>query len=783
MVKVANKEIQHKTSQVKVKGSVHRSRAKQPSANLDSIKKHWRYVSDENNIIIINRAESSTDKPKLTHIDLSKRFVIAPNVEYKDGELPKLVPLTTYPHLCDVLRAYTIELTNKHGNAKNTASALIVRNIYNAIRFIHFISARGKYYLEDVTRTDLDAFLESAHSGWYSILNMNEKYNTLIASAKNDINITKSITTKAGNVLTISNDAIREYFGFDVRTLPKPKKSYDLFIKQTGSNKDKTNRGFTSDKEIQISESAVESILTTVNGLRELPDDVDRLSFLPFHDVPGIAKNVSLKSEGRTENISLDDTVKILDTSLKWMYDYSPFLFDILDKLKEKSIELNKRDNLTFSYRTESLGIFFRTLWSASPLKDMLTELNVDALNTSKKHGVTSFKQLILTLQTSCFIAVAINNARRRNEIIGENKKYGLYYGCINTQKNDVLSYSKIDIYIEKTVQEYCQFWTNDLTVDAVKILEKLYLSYLPEKNSFEQIKERSIKSSRNIKLFQIKNITPDAFNNDYSPYVYSDHCKLFFKMANVNKKVLEGKAHPFRRIFSLIYHYRFKNQKLHALSHHLRHTDYEMTRVYITDPEMRSSAERIEKLYKLSFRENEVMDSINSQVQHELAIDLVSDVLNGDAAGGFTKRIKRLHNLLLNRTKAVKENKRYKQLDRKEQTEILTDSIERHNNNPNSRLHGVCWAENKHKGACRNDTTNELERHNTTPELCATCAYHQYTEEYIENLEDDYNSLLKITNDYSKPQAQRLGAKKASDNLKALIELEKQLIEKAESV
>lgn len=773
-------KISHKAVHDEVLNPEIREIVKMPLENLDTVQRNWRYVSDDNNIIVINRAESSSDKPKLTYIDLSQRYIVSPKNNDTEAALPKLSPLTSFPHLCESICAYAIKLTDQHGAAKHTASALIVKNIYNAIRFMYFISARGKYHLANITRIDLDAFLESSHSGWNSILNLNEKYNNLIMKVENNNILIENLVNITGNDLCISDNAIRNVFGFDIMTIKKPKSIYDFFIKKTGANEDKKNRGYTSEEDLHKSPISIESILATVNGLRELPNKVDRLSFMPFHDIAGTAKTVSLKSEGRTENISLEDTVRILNTSLKWMYDYSPFIFELLDKLKVKAIELNKQDHLTYTYRTESLGKYFRTLWNVSPLKELLIDLEVGALNVNKRKSSTSFKELLLTMQTSCFIVIAINNARRRNEIIGENKKYGLYYGCVKSHSDNILQHSSIDIYIEKTVEEYCTFWTNDLTVDAVELLEKLHLAFLPFGDTVEL---SSSSPARSIKLFQIKNINPDAFNNKFTPYVYSDHSKLFFKLSGVSKQALEGKSHPFRRIFSLIYHYRFKNQKIHSLSLHLRHDDYDMTRVYITDPAMRASAESIERLYKESTKENESMDSIDGQVRHEFSIELVADILNGDAAGGYTKRIRRLHNLLLNRTKNVNGSNKYKSLSREEQTNILVDSIERHDNKPNSRVHGVCWANNKNKGACQNKSTHKLDKHNATPELCVTCAYHQFSDEYLSNLEDDYITLFDSTKNYDIPKSQRLAAEKAASNLKKLIDIERNMIEKAVSV
>src|SRR3546814_15108988 len=87
------------------------------------------------------------------------------------------------------------------------------------------------------------------------------------------------------------------------------------------------------------------------------------------------------------------------------------------------------------------------------------------------------------------------------------------------------------------------------------------------------------------------------------------------------------------RRLFALIYMYRWDHPVLQALSEHLCHVDIESTRLYVTDDEMRKEAERIEALYRVrtdGFPEEEI-----GEARRPYQDDQLRAMLSSTASGG----------------------------------------------------------------------------------------------------------------------------------------------------
>ena len=760
---------------------------------------HWR-VTVNQNVITVNSAIDKSSKPRLSIIDLDLYGLIPPGTTYRSGVYYKCVPISEFPHY----RAVVIELINnlarKHEQYFKGSGR---RSVTNVLRWLHFFSMRGKYRLRDVTSSDIEYAINNLERGFFSLLDIDGKCKGIIhhlrgASADN---ISHGITLKSTVLpaLQIAKGFTSTLLAFPWEGSKSPlPQSYRNGLRDLYCAQHPDMNGATPPKgpePVAASKDSLIQFFIALNHLNHFIGNTDRIPFLPVYDVNRTAAQLATrKTDERTPNVSLEDAIKMLETATTWIYDFGPTIVRLatdyrlaLERRWTHLKEVGARSANDSSNEQDLILILINECDKARadgkfPDVEICTANNRPRGDQRKTAGMYKFRDIVDTLMTACFVVIALCNARRKNEVSGEHNEYGLYYGCVE-KVDAVLSYATIEFYIEKTLQEYRTFSTNQLTVDAVSLLEDLYWVFEPFGNNRQRPSRVKAEEERKRKLFTFCRLTKYSLrpeSHKRHPFLFGVHSALFFELANVEAQKLATRTHIFRRLFSLIYLYRFKDARLEALSQHLCHLDYASTMVYVTDPETRGEAESIERLYRLCKTENAHTEEEMEAVRLIFSRETIKEMIEGNTAGGMANRVRKLHRRMLKSVKPVRGKSRYSHLTDQEKITFLVDVYKTHQQIPEPRKHGLCWADIHHNGQCRDKETGKLAREYATPKKCSACAYHSFSSEFIANLEADLAALIEDGKNFYLPTAQRLGAKKAASNLRALINLEYAMLEES---
>ena len=203
-----------------------------------------------------------------------------------------------------------------------------------------------------------------------------------------------------------------------------------------------------------------------------------------------------------------------------------------------------------------------RNEWRAAQVRDRLSKvgLEVDLTDKSQTYNEEELTHdnLIRLTAAACFVVIAALTARRRGEIAD------LGVGC-TYQDSDGAHWMRV--YIEKTTQEYDQIPIPVAVHQAVRCMEAI-------SNKARKINRNdSIWQFRSVFLKRTVQLRPYQQLNKLAEHLHTDVDTSW-----------HFTAHQLRRLFAMLYFWRYEKGDVAALSHHLRHFDLEMTRRYVTE-------------------------------------------------------------------------------------------------------------------------------------------------------------------------------------------------------
>ena len=748
-----------------------KSKAKQSDylsiVNVDSIfkrvSKHPRYKSDwASDSITVDVARDGEKASRFINYDLSDIWLPS---NHPVGPFTKSVCITEFPYWISVIKLAVNELLHLRPTKPDYAAR---RMITLCTRLFGWCVQGGIYEMAALTKNDYKKLLkEIAQGGWYNALNVENRLFHLTLTASNNKELLSSlISDKVSKNLNAK--LISKLTGIQLSQARLPSYLYQDFFSFSGIP-EKRVRGSTEYDKPPTS-GVILDFMSSVNLLYRLPSGIDKPGFLPYQAINNLAKNVTKSNaEGRTINLRMEDAVKLLDTAIKYVYDYAPGILALGDIIRgwfsthsKNHINLHHVSMLASAY--EKLALTYKlpqvTITSISQRKN----------GKSKRHNETDeelcFLDLVHTLQTACMTLIGINHGRRKNEILGEgHKPYGIYYGCVTTVMEGI-KHNKLDIYIEKTVKDYVQFWCNDLVSDSVSVLENLHDLFRPL-DADKQTGQFEV--TRSEKLFRFKPFTRNSLNSDkWNSFIYHNHSNLFLEQSGVDRNCLDHKTHVFRRFFSIIYYYRYDNPLLISLMHHLQHRGPVMTRKYITDPTKRSHADSIAVLYN---KEIEQQEEVSAEVADEYLRDKVCEIIHGrPTGGGMSKVVYGLYAHLLRRVE-------FRISTEESQLTDLCSNLHQNGYKPEPLLHGVCMI----TPACKQETAScysngSIHKDKASLKVCMPCPYSFDNQNYLDNMKHESVELNKNVLNFSITMAERLAYEEAASNLEKLIELEESI-------
>lgn len=738
--------------------------------------KSEKYLSEWDNNVVVLRVSANKNSNKTMRINLDEIWV---NCEGGLSIFQGIVPLTTFPNLANTVKAFLNDCVNTFGNSTKAVSE-IHQNLNNLIRFIIWMFRRkGVYQLARLTRPDFEDFAADFRSnhGWAGVLGYEEALADLVKQLKNDeldpaMLLSPMLTIqRCIKGVQFKEGAIEKLTGLPITRTEVSQRFREKVAQITG-------REFICQARSQdgVSMMSAYSVFKALNRLYRLPETFDCPRIKPVPNALALAKkNATVRHQERTKNLRLEDAIALFDESARWIYDYAPHILPLLNKYREK---LEHYSHLSDHWaprklsEDEELDQLVTKALQTSPLPFRRIVANA----RTPGHDDTncpSIDELVQHTMTACFIMIATNHGRRLNEIIGVNQlPYGLYFGCIKEQAGSPVRH--IDIYIEKTVKDWCSFYVNQLVIDAVKLLEEISQVFRPLFTPRKTYQDNVI-AARHDKLFVWRYLTPLGFENAPFSYFFKAASTKFYRRAGVTDLELDHRAHPFRRFFALLYFYRYDNPKLLALQHHLRHLDPGMTVVYLSDPPVRREADRIEVLYRKRVDEHtkEEMALLND-VRSEMFHDTVYEILSGKRHGGhWPKTVTGLYRILANRGTFDGKSLR-------EQAELTAKGLEKRGygripfenggcNNGDNRL-------TRKISACHSEDDDFCHLEEAGPAKCLQCVHHDSGETNIHFMEAERRRLRDQTLDYELPVYVRKAAEQELSLLNKVIASEKKL-------
>lgn len=721
----------------------------EPFNHYHEIQKHPRYISEFKDEVIIIDISLNINESRTSEIDLG----IAKISSYEGiNPLKRVFNLNEFDGFKEAIKLSLNQFLFKSQNNGNQLHKNIVCFYNNLLRFYTWLAQQGIYQLSQVSQKTMHEFLLGikCKGGWIGILSTEGSFKRLLASGE----LKKAVRINGKN-LSLNLADINLMIGYPIHYQWVHKDIYVELFKEFGINKDVTQ----TYSNLNLSDRTIRGILENINLLSYLPDSFDRLQFIPFPSPSQLAKT-STVVDNRTKNIPIEDAVKLLKVSLEWIYGYAPILIDLYRKLINEERMLKNNETLSQQSISKLLRIFYSN--EIDEIK-VNSKYNFDFLSGSIKvnSSSSSFNQCIWTLMTACAVIVSINHGRRKNEVLGQyDLPFGLYVGCVEKASNLIDDVYKINIYIEKTYKDWKVFPANRLVYDVVKVLEEID-SICPEGKTILENKGR--------KLFQYRPPTSNRENPKTYSYEWKFINKPLFMQAGINN--IDHKYHPFRRLFGLLFMYRYEHPDIRALSQQYSHLDVSMTMIYVTDPVNREEGNRIERMYLL---EKQNVDDSLEEIKAEYFEEAALRILEGSVTGsGFTKHLLRVYRVLQKRVDFT--------IDIHEQVKSLHNLFKQKGYSPEPFPHGTCFAGNpvggRRRAKCFEE--NKLNKEKASLHFCNGCTYRHTTENHLNYYKEEL-ALAKLTVDNQNyPKTMRRAAQEQFDILVKIIDLEKSMKEK----
>jgi hypothetical protein len=486
------------------------------------------------------------------------------------------------------------------------------------------------------------------------------------------------------------------------------------------------------------SASATCGSLNNINFLYDIGSEYG-LNFLPFSKPETVAIRYG-RPDGRTENMPVDMAAAMLKESANWIYIYGPLVVDLLEEVAQEVVRCK---NLTRKYMGRRLSEFFQVSKHRLAANEQLP-FKIELLDFGRRSSPKgeSLRAAVLCLMTGCFVAIASMNARRKDEII--HRKYGLRVGDLRVV-DDNLELYVVSFYIEKTYRKRCDFYVNKLTADAIKIMERMEQAHRSIERAVPSIPlaaldaepERALFSYRRYSI--MKGVGIDRKWYDFTKYAHDNDAALFLRLALGKDKLVETRAHMFRRLYALVFFYQYENAELQALAQQLGHFSLSTTLTYVTDSR---SVEEHKSIANILQNQRDVYAEHRKSIATELAgvggdkfaHDVFSVLSGREELGGYSRYLRRIHSQF---AKAVSFSKN---TDASSSVSVLK-AVKQRGHFPRPMPHGQCMAGNVLRpvsGKCYSSSDKRLHKEHASVERCSTCMFHLTSPAYLFNVESD---------------------------------------------
>jgi hypothetical protein len=723
-----------------------------PSAALpwQLIQKHPRFLSDfKSNTISINVAHHLCADQKIWSCNLEERRFARLNHVSPDGNMH--YALKDFPELMTPLKAaINSMLFSRTEMVDDCVSGLI----NHAQKLFSWMVDRSIFKLSQLSQADIKELRDGwRHGGWWHVLNYDKALADVLEIAKINQDVAGQLSGFSNSqYLTVDATAITKMTGLPISGNFIPVKFAEILADIDKAKRVAPERTARSTK---VTATVYQRLMVETNRFASLPKELGAIPFVPFPDANKIAEKAFPAQRGRTKNISIDNALKVVDQALRWVSEYKDIVINTaqsartalehaIEKGGENPYAIQKAIAEAYSRQTLSTGI---------------------SIPGTAKMTRAKLIKCVETLLVACFCLVAINHGRRRNEIVGHNKPYGLYFGCVK-EISTIYEDWRIDIYIEKSSRAYLSFWCNDIVRTAVTCLEEISQIFRPLFSDRKTYPSNRT-NNRSDKLFALRTFTAKGFEGAPIEFDFTRTASWFFDLAGVDASYFREKTQPFRRIFACIHKYRYDMPKTAPLTQHFDHDVSSITEVYYTDSPGTLPSEGVKAIYGTGYGKDlasfkKLMDEVTS----EYFVDVMHRLLKGELIGGnFAK-------LALKLMRRISGSIKFQQLTQAEKAEQIGASLMRRNYTMSEKEHAICCVTEDAPTLRRSNCFDggEIHPENATPQVCGSCIHMLTTEGYRRGLVNSLDELAREATSFSLPPGVRHQIKKDQADLAAFI-------------
>ncbi|WP_233848040.1 hypothetical protein [Paraburkholderia sp. HD33-4] len=706
-----------------------------------------RYLSDwDDDIIRFDARDLGSKISRIESIDLNAvNLGTAGNMGIYRGQI---VPLITFPQF---VLAIKIAVKRTLSEVKTNLLDHVRANVNHCLRFFSFLIGRGIYSLPQVTREISELYKHRIlQFGWWKANCYNIMFRRVLRRLRSDSVLQNRLRGRSLNntFFTLNISELEQALGLPIAGHLVPGWFYGIFQRIT----DEVKPYKTADTSIiEASHGSCQTAFNAVNKLYFSMDGFDSLPFKPYPRPASIADKRFGRpgaNDGRTDNLSLPTVVKIVELSLRWLYDYGPSLMSMLKSIRAK-LEAHAREFVI------DRNVYARFLNSAceTAFEEFQSIHNLPLSGIFRPvHGASSIRNLVLTHQVAMFFNIVACCARRRNELVGQGKDYGLHFGCLREIVEGSEQY-KMDVYIEKTLFDYTEYWAPNIAVKSIQSLEELSQIFRPL-NSPEKQYSENIEVARRDKLFSSRNFTFTGFADD-NPIGFdlARNCEFFFKLAEIDGIEIFGRnRNVFRRFYCLVYVNRYDNPVLAALRYLLNHSTVYETSIYGLDPHGRKPDKKAAKILRRIKEDDLNFRMILAEVREEHLTDKIVRLLKGENIGGPFAR------LLLKMMTRLSADATFVASPVEVKAKLVTECVRNRGFAANEKDNGICVAGTARHAArkahCFDGYTVRPEL--AGPKICSGCINLLTSEGYRKYMRSERHELMEDAQDMSLSRAHR---------------------------
>jgi len=623
---------------------------------------------------------------------------------------PSVTLLKDRPDLARVVVAVIDSYVLRQQDTKSTATTAIALG-RTVIRALEYFWLHDIYHLKWVTPGHWEALLDKfVKGGWYLALDLERR-----ASVIDLRTISLSRRRKKQGVIEYSCDSLLAAIGANMGP-GQVRIEY-----RRGDVHGKLHRTRT---EALPGVSSISALITQLNNLVELPKDMRALCVA--HPSPySFAESAAATAQNRTENFDPAQLASLMCEAYRWVSIYSNPIIKLVGHVYS--------DLTTYEQEEVDESRMLRLLEApeAREIEQLLGFRVTTVARIGDWQRGLGLLGLVRTLLAACFVLLGVFNGRRKDEVA--SKATGLYadaFECVDEELSLYQSY----FYCEKTVCDYRQFYINEISFKALKTAKAISDIAWSEagRNGGQQQTERARK---------VFCMPPRGREDTPAWYDYSSDpgIGLLCQRVTGSGSAIVPNAHMFRRAYAVVFHYRYENADLYALSQQLEHFDLAMTLHYVLEGPSRVLAHHAAKLWGDGGESKKARAAqaaeLAAEVKEYARVKLHDDVLEilqggMPVAGGFARLVQRFARKMLGRIS-------YDDADLKVAAKKVSSVLIDRGHTVIPFRHGNCNAGGPKPGA-RCFRRGQLARELASPTVCGSCPYHQMKKTHRVAVEDD---------------------------------------------